>query len=183
MKKKFLISILGPTAIGKTALSLLLARHFKTEIISSDSRQFYKEMSIGTAVPTFNELSSIPHHFIHNLSIDKHYTVGDYEKDGLKVLEDLFRKHDVVILVGGSGLFHKALINGLDHFPEVKQSVRDSLNLEFKNNGIRPLQLQLKDLDPHSYNSIDINNPHRLIRALEICIGSGKPFSSYKVNH
>ena len=180
MKDKYLISILGPTAIGKTSLSLFLAQHFQTEIISSDSRQFYKEMSIGTATPTFDELSVIPHHFIHNISIVDHYTVGDYEKEGLKVLEDLFRRHNVVILVGGSGLFHKALINGLDYFPEVQQSIRDSLNLEYKTGGILPLQLKLKDLDPDSYNSIDTNNPHRLIRALEVCIGSGKPFSSYK---
>lgn len=180
MKNKYLISILGPTAIGKTSLSLFLAKHFNTEILSSDSRQFYQEMAIGTAVPTSEELSSIPHYFIQNRSIHNQYTVGDYEKEALTVLETLFKSNDIVILVGGSGLFHKALVEGLDDFPEVDAAIRAKLSADLNKDGIHHLQLKLKNLDPESYNSIDINNPHRIIRALEICIGTGQAFSSFK---
>ena len=177
---KLLITVVGATAIGKTALSIQLAQHFNTEIISCDSRQFYKEMSIGTAVPSSEELAAAKHHFIQNRSIFDNYSVGQFEKDALNKLDELFTKHQVVIMVGGSGLYANAVINGLDYFPEVPPEIRDDLNLQLQNEGIETLQKKLKELDINSYNSIEIDNPHRLIRALEICIGTGKTYSEFK---
>ncbi|NOR28413.1 MAG: tRNA (adenosine(37)-N6)-dimethylallyltransferase MiaA [Lutibacter sp.] len=176
----YLITIVGATAIGKTALSIQLAQHFKAEIISSDSRQFYKEMNIGTAVPTQDELAAAPHHFIQNRSIFEDYSVGQFEKDALQKLEELFSKNNIVIIVGGSGLYTNAVINGLDYFPEVKPEIRENLNSQLQSEGIESLQNKLKELDSQSFNSIEIDNPHRLIRALEICIGTGKTYSEYK---
>lgn len=176
---KLLISIVGPTAIGKTALSIKLANHFKTEIISADSRQFYKEMQIGTAAPTPSELASAKHHFIHHKSVEDNYSVGDFEKDAIKTLDQLFKAHDIVIMVGGSGLYVNAVTKGLDEFPDVDPSIRTALNETLHLKGILPLQEQLKILDPKSYDSIAIDNPHRLIRALEVCIGSKQPYSSF----
>jgi tRNA dimethylallyltransferase len=177
---KYLISIVGATAIGKTTLSIQLAEHFNTEIISSDSRQFYKEMHIGTAVPSEKELSQAKHHFIQNRSIFEDYSVGDFEKDALEKLNEVFKKHSAAIMVGGSGLYTNAVIEGLDYFPEVSPTIRQNLNIQLSSKGIIFLQNQLKNLDPISYNSIEIENPHRLIRALEICIGTGKTYSSFK---
>lgn len=179
MKDKYLISIVGPTAIGKTALSIKLAQHFNTEIISCDSRQFFKEMTIGTAVPEPEELAAAPHHFIQNKSIFDNYSVGSFEREAIEKLDKLFTIHDVIIMVGGSGLYVNAVINGLDNFPKVAPSIREELTLRLKNEGIEPLQMQLKKLDPISYEKIAIENPQRLSRALEICIGSGKPYSSF----
>ncbi len=176
----YLITVVGATAIGKTALSIQLAQHFNTEIISCDSRQFYQEMSVGTAVPSSEELAAAKHHFIQNRSIFDNYSVGQFEKDALKKLDELFTKHQVVIMVGGSGLYANAVINGLDYFPEVSPEIRADLNLQLQNNGIKTLQNKLKELDIASYNSIEIDNPHRLIRALEICIGTGKTYSEFK---
>ena len=176
---KFLISIIGPTAIGKTSLSIKLAQFYKTEIISADSRQFYKEMQIGTAAPTKNELSQAKHHFIHHKSIKDDYNVGSFEKDALQLLETLFEKHNVVIMVGGSGLYIDSVTKGLDNFPEVDASIRKQLNTELKLKGLSTLQQKLKVLDEVSYNTIAIDNPHRVIRALEICIGTGQPYSSF----
>ncbi|WP_295982258.1 tRNA (adenosine(37)-N6)-dimethylallyltransferase MiaA [uncultured Algibacter sp.] len=179
MKTKYLISIVGPTAIGKTALSIELAQHFETEIISADSRQFFKEMQIGTAAPTSDELSSAKHHFIHHKSIKDEYNVGAFEKDALQCLEKLFQDKDAVIMVGGSGLYVDVITKGLDHFPKVGSNIRKKLNKELETKGLEVLQEQLKALDPVSYNTIAIDNPHRVIRALEICIGSEKPYSSF----
>lgn len=179
MKNKYLISIVGPTAIGKTALSIKLAQHFNTEIISCDSRQFFKEMTIGTAVPEPDELIAAPHHFIQNKSVLEEYNVGCYERDAIATLEQLFDKHDVVIMVGGSGMYVNAVVNGLDEFPEVDKAIRENLTKRLALEGIESLQEQLKELDPVSYNKIAIDNPQRLSRALEICIGSGKPYSSF----
>ena len=179
MKTKYLISIVGPTAIGKTALSIELAQHFETEIISADSRQFFKEMQIGTAAPTSDELSSAKHHFIHHKSIKDEYNVGAFEKDALQCLEKLFQDKDAVIMVGGSGLYVDVITKGLDHFPKVGSNIREKLNKELKTKGLEDLQEKLKALDPVSYNTIAIDNPHRVIRALEICIGSEKPYSSF----
>ena len=179
MKTKYLISIVGPTAIGKTALSIELAQHFETEIISADSRQFFKEMQIGTAAPTSDELSSAKHHFIHHKSIKDEYNVGAFEKDALQCLEKLFQDKDAVIMVGGSGLYVDVITKGLDHFPKVGSNIRKKLNKELETKGLEVLQEQLKALDPVSYNTITIDNPHRVIRALEICIGSEKPYSSF----
>jgi len=178
-KTKYLISIIGTTAIGKTALSIKLAQHFNTEIVSADSRQFFKEMQIGTAAPTKEELAATKHHCIHHKSIHDHYSVGAFEKDAISILTKLFKKYDVVIMVGGSGLYVDAVIRGLDEFPKVDTSIRETLNKDLKEKGIEPLQEQLKKLDIKSYNTIAIDNPHRLIRALEICIGTGKAYSSF----
>jgi tRNA dimethylallyltransferase len=178
--QKYLITVVGPTAIGKTALSIQLANYFNTEIISCDSRQFYKEMRIGTAVPSNEELNGATHHFIQNRSIFEDYSVGEFERDALKTLDELFKKHDVVIMVGGSGLYVDAVINGLDYFPDVDPAIREQLNLELESKGISHLQKQLKELDIETYNAIAIDNPHRVIRALEVCIGTGLPYSSFK---
>lgn len=176
---KHIISIVGPTAIGKTALSIKLANHFKTDIVSSDSKQFFKEMSIGTATPSEVELQAVKHHFIHHKSIKDDYNVGAFEKDALQTLEILFKTKNVVIMVGGSGLYVDAVTKGLDDFPNVDNSIRDQLNNDLKTNGLPFLQEKLKSLDVTSYHSIAIDNPHRVIRALEICIGTGKPYSSF----
>lgn len=179
-KENYLITIVGATAIGKTALSIKLANHFNTEIVSSDSRQFYKEMNIGTAVPSKEELAAATHHFIQSRSIFDDYNVGMFEKDALQTLTSIFKKNNIAIMVGGSGLYVDTVINGLDYFPDVAPTIRETLNQDIEKKGIEHLQNQLKKLDITSYNTIAINNPHRLIRALEICIGTGKPYSYYK---
>ncbi len=177
--KKYLIAVVGPTAIGKTAVSIALAKHFHSEILSADSRQFFKEMSIGTAVPSKEELDAVPHHFIQHISIEDEYNVGDFERDALNLIEEIFKKQDILFLVGGSGLYIDAVLKGLDSFPEVNPKIREELQQVYDKNGIEPLQNQLKQLDPDYYNVVDIQNPHRLIRALEVCIQSGKPYSSF----
>ncbi|MCX2719390.1 tRNA (adenosine(37)-N6)-dimethylallyltransferase MiaA [Lentiprolixibacter aurantiacus] len=176
---KFLITVIGPTAIGKTALAVSLANHFDTVIISSDSRQFYKEMSIGTAVPTTAEKKGIPHHFLQHVSITTPYSVGDFEAEALQMIHNLFQTHDTLILVGGSGLYTDAVLKGLDTFPEVSPGVREELNQTLEQKGISALQQELKALDPEYFQRVDIQNPHRLIRALEVCKSSGKPYSSF----
>ena len=175
----YLISIVGPTAIGKTALSIKLAQHFNTEIISADSRQFFKEMQIGTAAPTPSELASATHHFIHHKSIEDNYNVGAFEKEAIARLDELFKTHDVVVMVGGSGLYVDAVTKGLDYFPEVDSSIRKNLNKQLETQGLSNLQDQLKELDFEAYQTIAIDNPHRVIRALEVCIGSNQPYSSF----
>lgn len=177
--KPVLLNVVGPTAIGKTKLAIKLAKHFNTEILSADSRQFYKELPIGTAAPTPEELAEAPHHFIHNRSISEDYNVGAYERDALKKLEDLFKTHDIVIAVGGSGLYIDALNEGLHSFPEIDQKVKEDLAAQFETHGITYLQETLKDLDPNYYNKVDLNNHTRLLRALEVCKSSGKPYSSF----
>lgn len=179
---KTLISIVGPTAIGKTSLSVLLAKHFNTEIISADSRQFYKEMNIGTAVPSEDELKAAPHHFIQHKSIKEKYSVGDFEKDAIETINQIHKYNPVVVMVGGSGLYVDAVTKGLDDFPKIDASIRENLNQQLKNKGLESLQNQLKELDGRSYDNIAIENPHRVIRALEICIGTGKPFSYFLNN-
>jgi len=177
--KKTLISVIGPTAIGKTKLAIVLAKHFKTDILSADSRQFFIEMTIGTAVPSKEELQSAPQHFIQHKSITQSYSVGDFEKDALQLLQTLFKKKDVAILVGGSGLYVDAVTKGLNKFPKIEPEIRTRLNKDLQEHGIQGLQEQLKKLDPVYYDQVDLENPHRLIRALEVCIGSGKPYSSF----
>lgn len=179
MMNKYLISIVGPTGIGKTALSLELAKQFNTEILSADSRQFFKEIPIGTAAPTATELAVAPHHFIHNKSIKDPYSVGSFEKEAIAKLEELFRSKSTVIMVGGSGLYVDAVIKGFDTFPDVAPELREQLNLELETKGLKALQDELKQLDPKSYETIALKNPHRVIRALEICRGTGLPFSSF----
>jgi len=176
---KYLISIVGPTAIGKTSLSIKLANYFNTEIVSADSRQFFKEMSIGTAAPTEEELAAAPHHFIHHKSITEDYNVGSFEKDALSKIEQLHQKYDTIIMVGGSGLYVDAVTKGLDYFPDVDPKIREKLNKTLEKEGLEVLQLQLKTLDEIAYKTIAIDNPHRVIRALEICIGTNQPYSSF----
>ncbi|MBJ6367200.1 tRNA (adenosine(37)-N6)-dimethylallyltransferase MiaA [Snuella sedimenti] len=176
---KYLISIVGPTAIGKTSLSITLAQHYNTEILSADSRQFFKEMQIGTAAPTKEELAAAKHHCIHHKSIHDDYNVGAFELDALKCLDTLFKTHNTVIMVGGSGLYVDAVTKGLDNFPKIDPQVRATLNKTLETEGLLQLQEQLKQLDPVSYNTIAVDNPHRVIRALEVCIGSGQPYSSF----
>ena len=179
MKPKFLISIVGPTGIGKTSLAIKIANAFRTEIISADSRQFYREMTIGTAVPTVIELEAAKHHFIHHKSIEDNYSVGAFERDAIAKLNALFQIHSVVVMVGGSGLYVDAVTKGLDEFPKVEPKFRAQLNAQLKTDGLETLQMQLKQLDPKAYNTIAINNPHRVIRALEVCLSSGTPYSSF----
>jgi len=179
INKNILISIVGPTAIGKTALSIKLAQHFNAAIISADSRQFYKEMAIGTAVPSLEEQRAAPHHFIQHISIQEDYNVGDFERDAISKIEELHQTNNTVVMVGGSGLYVKAVTNGLDYFPEVNPNIRTELNLLFENEGLNPLLEQLKKRDPKAYNTIAIDNPKRVIRALEICIGTEQPYSSF----
>ncbi len=182
MKNKYLITIIGPTAIGKTALSIQLASHFKAEIISADSRQFFKEMKIGTAVPSEEELAQAQHHFIQHKSIFDSYSVGDFEKEVVAKLRELFDQKDIAIMVGGSGLYVDAVVKGLDYFPKVDTSIREHLNAQFEKEGINSLQVQLQKLDPDYAERVDMENAHRLIRALEICIGTGKTYSSFLSN-
>ncbi|WP_133758548.1 tRNA (adenosine(37)-N6)-dimethylallyltransferase MiaA [Gelidibacter sediminis] len=177
--QKHLISIIGPTAIGKTNLSIAIANHFKTEIISADSRQFFKEMQIGTAAPTAEELNAAPHHFIHHKSVLENYNVGTFEKDALHKLDQLYKTHQSVVMVGGSGLYIDAVTKGLDYFPQIDPTIRKKLNRELAISGLEPLQQQLKSVDPQSFENIALNNPQRVIRALEISIGSGQPYSSF----
>ncbi|PHS64813.1 MAG: tRNA (adenosine(37)-N6)-dimethylallyltransferase MiaA [Flavobacterium sp.] len=177
--KKYLICIVGPTAIGKTALSIKIANHFSTEIISADSRQFYKEMSIGTAVPSSEELAVAHHHFIQNRSIFEDYSVGDFERDAILLLDKLFEKHRIVVMVGGSGLYVDAVIKGLDKFPEVSEEIKKNLVSKFETNGIEPLQKELKQKDPIYFEKVDLQNHHRIIRALGVCRAQEFPYSSF----
>lgn len=177
---KTLISIVGPTAIGKTGLAIKLAQHYSTDIMSCDSRQFYKEMTIGTAVPSTSELAEAKHHFIQNISIHEKYSVGDFERDGLAFLDEYFQNNNLCIMVGGSGLYEKAITTGFDIFPEIDPIFREQLNQELETDGIEKLQLELKQVDPIYYEEVDIYNKQRVIRALEICRGSGQPFSKFR---
>lgn len=179
MEPKILIVVVGPTAIGKTSLAILLARHFQTEIISADSRQFFKEMGIGTAVPSGEELRQAPHHLIQHKSIFEPYSVGDFEREALALLEQLFDKHDILVLVGGSGLYVDALVHGLDEFPKTDPGLRQALGQKLQQEGLESLQRELLQRDPEYYHKVDLGNPHRLIRALEVCIGSNRPYSSF----
>lgn len=181
----YLITIIGPTAIGKTTLSIALAQHFGCEIISCDSRQFFKEMKIGTAVPSEAELAAAPHHFIQNKSILEHYSVGDFEKEALEKLDALFTKNNIQIMVGGSGLYVDSVLKGFDEFPNIEEGVRTEINSKFDTLGIEFLQEKLQELDPDYYKKLEIENPQtlqnpqRMKRFVEVCIGSGKPYSDF----
>lgn len=177
---KYLILIAGPTAVGKTQLSLSIAEQYKTDIISCDSRQFYKEMCIGTAVPSGDELSRIKHHFIQNLSIKDNYSIGQFERDALAKIEALHKNNNAVVMVGGSGMYIDAVCKGLDDFPPVPDAIREELNLRHQNEGLDALKEELMKLDPDYHELVDSSNPHRIIRAIEVCMVSGKPFSSFR---
>jgi tRNA dimethylallyltransferase len=178
-KNKYLVVIAGPTAVGKTALSIELAKHYGTVILSADSRQFYKEMTIGTAKPSKEQLAAVKHYFIDTKNITELYGAGHFEKDALATLNDLFREQDIVFLVGGSGLYIDAVLNGVDDFIEVPLEIREELNKKYEANGLEWLQNEVKELDETYFNSVDTHNPQRLIRALEVCLHTGKPYSSF----
>ena len=181
----YLITIIGPTAIGKTSLSIALAKHFGCDIISCDSRQFYKEMQIGTAVPNPEELASAQHHFIQNKSIFENYSVGDFEKEAIAKLDELFLKNTIQIMVGGSGLYVDAILKGFDSFPEIDAAIREEVRLKYDQNGIAFLQKKLQELDSEYYNFISetnpqtLQNPQRMMRFVEVCMGTQQPYSSF----
>jgi tRNA dimethylallyltransferase len=183
--KPTLISVVGPTAIGKTSLAISLAKKMNCEIVSCDSRQFYKEMKIGTAVPTIVELEQIRHHFIQHISIHDSYNVGDFEKDALDTLKELFKKNQIQIMVGGSGLYVDAVVKGLDTFPEIQAEIRKLVRDTYHISGLSYLQKTLKEKDPLYFQYLEINNPQtlknpqRLMRFIEVCLGSGKPYSEF----
>lgn len=179
-KNKTLLIIAGPTAVGKTDLCINLAKKFHTPIVSADSRQFFKEMNIGTAKPSKQERDIVKHYFVDNLSIMDNYDVARYEKEALTLLKSLFSTQDMAILTGGSGLYIEALTKGLDDIPAVDDAIRDALNERYKREGISFLQEKLKILDPAYFERVDTGNPQRLIRALEVSIGTGRPFSSFR---
>jgi len=175
-----LISVVGPTAIGKTKLAIDLAQHFNTEIISADSRQFYQEMSIGTAKPTPQELAAAPHHFVDFLPITQLYSAGDFERDALAKLDKLFKKNEVVIMVGGSGMYVDAVCKGFDVLPDIKPEIREQLNNQLATEGLDVLTKQLKQLDPDYHQQVDLANKQRVVRALEVCLTTGQSFSSFR---
>ncbi|MDP3471662.1 MAG: tRNA (adenosine(37)-N6)-dimethylallyltransferase MiaA [Algoriphagus sp.] len=179
--KKFLILVVGPTAVGKTDICLNLAKKFTTEIVSCDSRQFYREMNLGTAKPTPEELQLVPHHLINSLSIEEDYDVRKFEKDALGILDEIFRKRNVAIMTGGSGLFADAITKGLDEIPDVDPDIRKQLIGEFEGKGLEWLQAQVSGVDPEYFEQVDRQNPQRLMRALEVFRGTGLKFSSFRV--
>lgn len=183
MNDKYLIVIAGPTASGKTATAITIAKALRTVIISADSRQFYREIPIGTAAPTREELSEVEHFMIHNLSIEDRYDVADYEKDVLLLLKKLFLNHDAVIMTGGSGLFIDAVCNGLDSIPDISEETRNRVNDLYEKGGVVALQNELQHLDPEYYEIVDKHNPRRLQRAIEVCYQTGLPYSSFRKNN
>ena len=180
--KKLLI-ILGPTAVGKTDFSIETALKYNSPVISCDSRQIYKEMSIGTAVPSKEQLNAVPHYFIHSHTVTELYTAGKYEIEALSLINRLFDEgHETLVMAGGSGFYVDALVNGLDDFPQADLKLRSELTDRLKNEGVESLQQELLKLDPESYATIDIANGQRVVRALEVCIMTGRPFSSFKTS-
>lgn len=177
---KYLIVVAGPTASGKTSLAIELAHYFESEILSCDSRQFFKETNIGTAKPNAEELAAAVHHFVDCLSITEAYNIGDYERDVLSFLDTYYQKNDIAIMVGGSGMYIRAVCDGLDVYPTVDETIRVQLNELLEKEGIEALQKELQVADPVYYSKVDLSNPHRLIRALEIYRGTGEPFSSFQ---
>jgi tRNA dimethylallyltransferase len=178
MPQKNLIVVVGPTAIGKTELAIELAKFYQTEIISADSRQFFKEMNIGTAKPSPTELETVPHHFINSHSVKTLFSTGDFEVEALELMNQLYQKHNVLIMVGGSGLYINALCNGLDDLPEIDLKIRTELNQLFEAEGLATIQTQLQKLDPEYFAKVDQNNPQRMISGLEMVLSTGKKLSS-----
>ncbi|MEJ8755978.1 tRNA (adenosine(37)-N6)-dimethylallyltransferase MiaA [Pontibacter sp. H259] len=176
----YLIVVVGPTAVGKTDLCVKLATYFNSEVISADSRQFYREMTIGTAKPTIAEQQGIPHHFVDSHAITEEYNAGAFEQDALQLLATLFESRDVVIVTGGSGLYVRALCEGMDEMPETDPAIRIALTHTFETEGLEALLNQLQQLDPDYYNQVDKANPQRVMRALEVCLSSGQPYSAFR---
>lgn len=179
---KTLVVVVGPTGIGKTALAISIARQFQTEIISADSRQFFKEMEIGTAKPSTEELASAPHHFINSHSIENLFSTGDFEAQAIELIEQLFKKHDLLVMVGGSGLYIDAVCKGLDDLPEIDLNIREQLNQQLANEGIESIKKQLSEYDPEYYQKVDQANPQRMIRGLEVYLSTGIKLSSHLTN-
>lgn len=179
---KYLIAVTGPTASGKTGLAIQLAKHYNTAILSADSRQFYTELNIGVARPSEEELTAAPHYFIADRSIQNQLTAGQYEKEALEILDTLFKTHDVVILCGGSGLFINTLVFGADPMPEADEALRNNLQKQYEEKGIGFLQAELQRLDPVYYDKVDKQNPLRLMRAIEVCLVTGEPYSAQRKN-
>jgi tRNA dimethylallyltransferase len=177
--KKFLIVILGPTGVGKTEISIDIATHFNAEIISADSRQFYIEMKTGTAVPSDIQLNKVKHHFIRFISVREYYSSSLFERDVLKLLYTLFENNQIVIMTGGSGMYIDAVCNGIDDIPDIDPAVREKYTNKFRDEGIEGLRVALKLLDPEHYRKVDLKNPKRIIRALEICESTGRPYSAF----
>ena len=184
MKTNYLITIIGPTAIGKTALSITLSNHFGCDIISCDSRQFFKEMKIGTAVPSAEELKAAPHHFIQNKSVFENYSVGDFEREALEKLDNLFQKNNIQIMVGGSGLYVDAVLRGFDDFPDIPPNIREEIRTNYEEKGLDFLQQKLQKIDAYYFEKLStenpqtLQNPQRMMRFVEVCLGTGKPYSS-----
>ncbi|TCC87015.1 tRNA (adenosine(37)-N6)-dimethylallyltransferase MiaA [Pedobacter frigiditerrae] len=179
ISQKTLIVIVGPTAIGKTALAIKLAQFYQSEIISADSRQFFQEMHIGTAKPSTEELATAPHHFINSHSVKTFFSTGDFEVQALQLMDELFKKHNVMIMVGGSGLYIDAVCKGLDDLPEIDLNIREALNEKLAAEGIESIKKQLQELDPEYYEKVDQSNPQRMIRGLEVVLSSGEKLSSF----
>ncbi|MFI5450642.1 tRNA (adenosine(37)-N6)-dimethylallyltransferase MiaA [Pedobacter sp. UC225_61] len=179
MPQKTLIVVVGPTAIGKTGLAIELAKFYDSEIISADSRQFFKEMNIGTAKPSKEELAAAPHHFINSHNVKTLFSTGDFEVQALQLMEELFKKHDALIMVGGSGLYINAVCKGLDDLPEIDLVIREKLNQQFEEEGIEAIRTQLRELDPEYFAKVDQSNPQRMIRGLEVVLSTGKKLSSF----
>lgn len=177
---KYLVVVVGPTAVGKTALAIALAKHFHTEVLSADSRQFYREMEIGTAKPTLTEMDGVPHHFVDSRSVHEPYDVGQFEQEALACLEKLYKRYDIVIMAGGSGLFVDAVCRGFDELPKAGPEVREAVKTLYEENGIEALQQELKEVDPEYHAEVDLLNPQRLMRALEVCRSTGLKFSDLR---
>ncbi|WP_372649298.1 tRNA (adenosine(37)-N6)-dimethylallyltransferase MiaA [Draconibacterium sp.] len=177
---KTLVVITGPTGIGKTEVSIKVAQHFNAEIVSADSRQIFRELNIGTAVPPKEELAAVPHHFIQSHSVEENYNASRYETEALELIDKLFQQKDVLLLVGGSMLYIDAICKGIDIMPDADPEVRAALKKQLEEEGLKGLRLQLKTLDPEYYKKVDLKNPNRIIHALEISIQTGKPYSSFR---
>lgn len=180
--QKYLIVITGPTGIGKSKTGILLAKHFHSEIISADSRQIFREMTIGTAVPTKEELSEVRHHFIHSHSVTENYNASRYETEAIELIEKLFISNNILFLVGGSMLYIDAICKGIDEIPDIPAEIRESVKNQYKTEGLESIRLQLKKLDPEYYHFVDLKNHARIIHALEVCLLTGKTYSSFRLN-
>ena len=181
--KKTLVVVLGPTAVGKTDIAIRLAQQLNTEIISADSRQLYREIPLGTAAPSKEQLASVPHHFVGNLSLQQNYNVSQYENEVLALLENKFRVYDVMVMTGGSGLYIDAVCRGIDQLPDPEPEIRETLQQKWQQKGISVLQQQLQQLDPEFYEQVDRQNPKRLMRAIEVCLQTGRKYSELRQNN
>jgi len=178
---KIMVIIAGPTAVGKTSAAIEIARRFKTEIISADSRQFYKKMKIGTAAPTSEELEAVKHYLVGQLELEDYYNVSLFEQEALQLAEQIFQNHDIVVVVGGSGLYINALCYGIDELPDADEKLRAYVKTGYKEKGLEWLQKEVERLDPEYYKVVDVKNPMRLMRALEVCLGTGKTFTEQRL--